>query len=40
MKPEPDIQNPELDISHLPSGIYFLTFKNEGKTFSGKFIKR
>jgi hypothetical protein len=28
-----------MDVSHLPSGIYFLKLQSEGKVWNGKFIK-
>ena len=30
----------ELDISHLPSGIYFITYTSEGSTHTQRLIKR
>jgi hypothetical protein len=28
-----------MDVSHLPSGIYFLKLQSEGKVWNGKFVK-
>ena len=29
-----------VDIRHLPPGLYFLSLRSEGKTWSGKFVKQ